>query len=144
MKKITIVLSSLLVLLFIVSCNSSKHLKKISNQKQIDTRLVGSWEGSEEGNQIENMTKEWKMIRTNDGKFTLHFKVTVKDYTQESTEDGNWWVSNGVFHEYHNVSGKTDKYNYEVLNNNQIKFKAISMSVVHENQEYEFIDNRVK
>lgn len=144
MRRNIIVLSSIILVVLLSSCSSSKHLKNIDNQKQIDIRLVGTWEGSEEGNQMNSVTKEWKMIRTDEGKFTLHFKATMNEQTQEFTENGNWWVINGVFHEYHDVSGKTDKYTYEMLSKDQIKFKAMSLGVDHENQDYEFIDYRVK
>ncbi len=143
MKNYILPLFAIVLISLLISCKSSNYFKSLSNQQQIDTRLVGDWEGSEVGNQIDGVTKEWKMIRTDQGKFTLHFKVSMHGKTREFTEEGNWWIENGVFHEFHNDSGKTDKYNYEVLDKNQIKFKAISLGMDFENEAYEFIDHRV-
>ena len=134
----------ILSVLFFNSCTSTKNLSTLNNGKQIDKRLVGIWTGSEKDNQIEGLSKEWKMTRTFDGNFSLEFKVTQNGKVRNSTEDGQWWIENGLFHEMHFVSQKTDIYEYKVLNSDQIKFKVKSFGVAHENEEYEFIDTRLK
>lgn len=126
------------------SCSAQQHLAPTGNGRKIDLRLVGDWEGSEEDSQIRGMTKHWKMLRSKDGQFVLDFSVTIEGETQQFIEEGIWWVKDGKFYERHENSGKTDTYEYEVLNENQVKFKAINMGIAHETQAYEFIDTRVK
>ena len=126
------------------SCSTQQQLASTGNGQKVDHRLVGDWEGSEEDNQIKGMTKQWKMNRSKDGRFVLDFRATIEGVTQQFIEEGNWWVKDGKFYEYHENSGKTDTYEYEVLNENQVKFKAINLGIAHETQAYEFIDTRVK
>ena len=126
------------------SCSTQQQLASTGNGQKVDLRLVGDWEGSEEDNQIKGMTKQWKMNRSKDGRFVLDFRATIEWVTQQFIEEGNWWVKDGKFYEYHENSGKTDTYEYEVLNENQVKFKAINLGIAHETQAYEFIDTRVK
>ena len=144
LRLLSVSLLFMTILLVSDSCKSKNYFVNASNGKTIDSRLVGVWEGSEEDNQIKGVTKEWKMTRTKDGKFVLDFKATVFGEIQQIIEEGQWWIEDEIFYEFHNVSGKTDTYNYTVLNKDQIKFKAISLGVQHDNQEYEFIDTRVR
>jgi hypothetical protein len=133
-----------LMSLLLLACSQKNFLISLDNQKQIDKRLVGIWVGNEKDNQIEGMYKEWKMYRNSDGSFSIDFKATLNGRVQESTEKGNWWVENGYFFEYHNISGKTDVYIYTVLNKKQVKFKATNLEIPHFNMDYEFIDTKVK
>ncbi len=112
--------------------------------KKTDPNLFGTWSGSEKDGQEKGMTKNWIMHRFEDGTFVLLF-TTVKDSVVDNfSEKGRWWVDDkGVFHEYHNNSKMTDTYTYKVLDANNVKFKAKSMSMEMSNQEYEFIDTRV-
>ena len=95
------------------------------------------------GNIIEGMESKWKMTRNIEGTFSLEVKATLNGENIEGTENGNWWVENGLFHEYHDVSGGTDIYHYEVLNKKQIKFKVKRMSIALVNENYEFIDTKM-
>lgn len=110
-----------------------------------DARLVGIWEGSEKDNQIEGVSKEWTMTRNIDGTFVLDFKTKMKGRkTENHIEKGKWWVKDNKFYEYHEDSGMTDVYTFEVLNVNQIKFKVFDLSFNQNNNNYEFIDTRKK
>lgn len=62
--------------------------------------------------------------------------------SNEHTEKGNWWVKNGKFYEFHDDSGETDIYKYEVLDNNRIKFISKQINVEMNTESYEFIDTR--
>ncbi|WCO00319.1 hypothetical protein [Psychroserpens ponticola] len=142
--KTKLIISALSISLFIcTSCNEKKHLIVGKNGKTIDTRLVGLWKGSESGKIFPGMSSEWKMIRNLDGTFSLEVKANLNGEFIEETEIGTWWIENGCFHEYHDVSGKVDIYKYEVLNKDQIKFitKKMSFDIVNEN--YEFIDTKI-
>jgi hypothetical protein len=129
-------------LLILTSCTT--HLKTIDSGKKIDTRLIGVWYGSEKDKQVDGMEKKWEMTRLVDGTFTLNFTFIENGQSQTSKETGNWWVENGTFMEFHEVSGNTDMYKYKVLNNEQIKFIAKNISVDMASENYEFIDTRKK
>ncbi len=129
-------------LIILTSCQTN--MKTIVSGKEIDTRLVGVWYGSEKDKQIEGMEKKWEMTRLVDGTFTLNFTFVKNGKSQTSNETGNWWVENGTFMEYHDVSGNTDVYKYKVLNSEQIKFIAKSISLDMASENYEFIDTRKK
>ena len=144
MKHLLVCVGVISASFFITSCNTNKFLAKTPDGKNIDVRLVGDWKGSETDNQVKGMTKKWHMTRTKDGKFTLDFKAILDEEVQQFIEQGNWWVKDGKFYEYHESSGKTDVYAYEVLDVDQVKFKAVSIGVQFENEAYEFIDTRVK
>ncbi|WP_460219451.1 hypothetical protein [Psychroserpens sp. MEBiC05023] len=125
------------------SCGPNRHFIKNDNGKSIDKRLVGQWKGNESGNIIEGMTSEWTMIRNVDGTFSLDVKATLDNEIIEGTELGIWWIEDGLFHEFHNDSGKTDIYYYEIISKTQIKFKAKKMSFEVFNEDYEFIDTKI-
>lgn len=129
-------------LIILTSC--STNMKTIGSGKKIDTRLVGIWYGSEKDKQIDGMEKKWEMTRLVDGTFTLNFTFVNNGQSQTRKETGKWWVENGTFKEYHDVSGETDMYKYKVLNNDQIKFIAKNISVEMASETYEFIDTRKK
>src|SRR5690606_16458524 len=111
---------------------------------KIDTRLVGIWEGKEDNQQVDGASKSWVMTRNEDGTFIIEFKATINGRVRSSTEKGKWWIENELFYEYHNNSGKTDIYKYQVLNKNQIKFSSTYLAVNFNSPSYEFIDNRQK
>ena len=123
---------------FVMHCFSQ------SDSKSMDQKLFGTWSGSEKDGQEQGMIKNWIMHRFIDGTFVLLF-TTVKGETVDNfAEKGNWWIdSKGIFHEYHNNSKLTDTYNYKVLDDNHIQFKAVKVGVEMNNTEYEFIDTRV-
>lgn len=129
------------LLVFVLS-SCSNGLTKISSGKKIDNKLVGVWTGSEQDQQIEGVQKIWEMTRNNDGTFLLNFKTIIKGETEEHTEKGNWWVKNGKFYEFHDDSGETDIYKYEVLDYNRIKFISKQIKVEMNSESYEFIDTR--
>jgi len=138
MKLITL-LQLAFVGLLLMSCSA---LTTVSNGKQIDKRLVGTWEGSEKNEQMEGMTKEWIMTRSSDGTFVLDFTFYQDGERHKNVETGNWWVQDGKFYESHTESGMTDTYTYQVLDKDHIKFKSDMMSMEMNKDSYEFIDTR--
>lgn len=131
-----------ILLVCITSCSTKRYFIKNENGRAIDKRLVGVWTGNESGNIIEGMSSEWKMTRNIDGTFSLKVKANLNGEIIEVTENGSWWIENDLFHEFHDVSGGTDIYHYEVINKKQIKFKAEKMSIEIVNKNYEFIDTK--
>lgn len=128
------------ILFFLTSCSSQ--FVNINNRKQIDKRLVGTWIGSEKDQQIDGVEKNWVMIRNEDGTFILDFTFKQDGEIHNLNENGNWWIENGKFYEFHMESGKTDLYKYNVLNKNQIKFTSESISVEMNSDNYTFTDTR--
>lgn len=136
-----LVLLSIILLTF-SSCSTTK-LTTLTNGKQIDNRLVGVWKGSENGQQLADVKKEWEMERNSDGTFNLKFKTISEGITDEFEEAGNWWVKGNTFYEYHTDSDNTDTYKYTALNKEQVKFKMLSSEVNFEEGNYTFIDTKV-
>lgn len=141
MKKINTSTLSLLIIV-ILGFTSCSTIKSLPNRKTIDKRLVGTWAGSEKDQQIEGVSKEWEMLRKEDGTFVLDFKAITPNETEEFTEKGTWWIEQNKFFEYHTDSNKTDTYKFEVLNKNEIKFEMLNTDVDFENPNYTFIDTR--
>ncbi|KZE83797.1 hypothetical protein [Myroides marinus] len=139
-KKHYLTLLTLTFSLFFFSCST---LKTVDGNKKIDTALVGIWGGEETDQQVEGVTKKWKMTRKDDGTFSLEFLVQMGDRKRESIETGNWWVEKDVFYEYHSVSGKTTTYKYKVLDKNSIDFKVLDAHFKFNADSYTFIDKRL-
>ncbi len=64
----------------------------LPNGKQVDKRFVGTWTGSENGQQIDGMSKSWEMKRFEDGTFILDFTYTQFGESKNLQETGNWWL----------------------------------------------------
>lgn len=141
MKKSYILILSLLILI-LSGTSSCTNLKALPTGKTIDKRLVGTWTGSENDQQIKGTRKEWEMLRKEDGTFILNFKSITPEETNEFVEEGTWWIENNKFFEHHDDSGKTDSYNFAVLNKNEVKFEMINSEINFENPTYQFIDKR--
>ena len=115
-----------------------------SQTKKLDPKLFGSWTGSEKDNQVKGMSKSWIMHRFDNGDFVLLFTAVEDGEVSNFSEKGKWWIDEkGVFNELHFVSGKTDKYSYVMLDENNVKFKAVQLSIIQENSNYEFIDTKL-
>lgn len=138
-----IILGLISISFILISCGVKRHFVKNENGKTIDKRLVGIWKGSESGNIIEGMSSEWEMSRNSNGTFTLSYIANFNGEKIEGIENGNWWIDNGLFYEFHEDSGLTDIYNYKVLNRQKIKFKAEKMAIEVVNPNYEFIDTKL-
>jgi hypothetical protein len=112
--------------------------------KTYDSKLVGCWKGSEIGQQMKGTSKYWVSCRFENGTSTLLFVAIDKngEVTQE-TENGKWWVENGKYYELHNYDGVTDIYDYEVVDENTINFKAIEL-MGKKNNSYIFTDYKIE
>jgi hypothetical protein len=112
--------------------------------KTYDSKLVGCWKGSEIGQQMKGTSKYWVSCRFENGTSTLLFVAIDEngEVTQE-TENGKWWVENGKYYELHNYDGVTDIYDYEVVDENTINFKAIEL-MGEKNNSYIFTDYKIE
>jgi|GEM_PF-172968 len=133
-----------LFFLLALAIPSSAQMIEAANGKQIDERLVGTWEGSEKNEQMDGLSKKWTMVRNADGTFELDFTAYLDGKDVSSNETGTWWIEDGKFHEYHEYSEMTDIYEYEVLSKKKVKFKSSVMVMDINTDSYEFIDHKIK
>lgn len=115
-----------------------------SQDKQRDSKLFGSWYGTEKDKQVKGMTKNWIMHRFEDGNFILLFTTVQNGEVSNFKESGKWWTENDTFYEYHNNSQMTDVYTYQILDENRVKFKMKSTEVEFNDGDYEFIDTKLE
>lgn len=118
--------------------------QSFDGKKDFDKKLVGCWEGSEEGQQLQNVNKYWVSCRLDTGKSILLF-VAVNPKTgavMQSTENGTWWTSKGKYYEFHKDSGLTDVYNYQVSDDGgSIDFQS-EFLIGKPNATYKFTDKK--
>jgi hypothetical protein len=131
----------IITLVLITNFGFSQETDKIQN-KSIDSKLVGCWKGSEVGQQKKGVSKYWVSCRFENGTTTLLFVTLNKNgEVIQKTENGKWWVENGKYYEFHTVSGMTDVYEYEIVEN-AVNFKAIEL-MGKKNPDYSFFDFKI-
>jgi hypothetical protein len=131
----------IITLVLITNFGFSQETNNIQN-KSIDSKLVGCWKGSEVGQQKKGVSKYWVSCRFENGTTTLLFVTLNKNgEVIQKTENGKWWVENGKYYEFHTVSGMTDVYEYEIVEN-AVNFKAIEL-MGKKNPDYSFFDFKI-
>ena len=132
----------IIIVVFITNFGFSQETNNIQN-KSIDPKLVGCWKGSEVGQQKKGVSKYWVSCRFENGTTTLLFVTLNKNgEVIQKTENGKWWVENGKYYEFHTVSGMTDVYEYEIVEN-AVNFKAIEL-MGKKNPDYSFFDFKIE
>lgn len=115
---------------------------KSSDDDKLKKQLIGTWSGSEEDNQVRGVTKYWIQIRNKNGTYILMY-TTIEDCEVENfVEKGKWWVKDGMFYEKYESSEKPDSYSVEIVDDNNVKFKARELDSEFDNKEYEFTEIR--
>ncbi len=143
MKKIHLKFVFLLcAVVFVSSCANKITKSELLMERKIDNRLVGIWQGSEEGKQIKNTKKEWEINRKPDGTQISNFKAYNGDEVVETEETGVWWVKGDRFFEKIEGSEKPDEYFFTVLDKDQVQFKMIKTDINFEDPNYTFVDTR--
>lgn len=120
------------------SCATTKTV----TDNKLKTKLIGTWSGSERDNQKLGLTKHWIQIRNKNGTYVLLYLAIENCEVDNEVEKGKWWVKAGVFYEKFDGDGKTDVYAVEMLDDNNVKFKAKELSLKFDNKEYEFTETR--
>ncbi|MBC7844874.1 MAG: hypothetical protein H7Y10_00095 [Flavobacterium sp.] len=115
---------------------------KTSDDDKLKTKLTGTWSGSEEDNQIRGVTKYWIQIRNKNGTYILMYTTIENCEVENFVEKGKWWIKDGLFYEAYEGKGNADVYAVEVLDANNLKFKAKELSSEFDNKEYEFTEIR--
>ncbi len=137
------IISFFVLLVSMFNCTNQK--VKPTNLDGVSANFVGKWKGEEKNQQVEGAKKSWEINRKTDGTFVVKFVIQYEgEKPMKHQESGKWWLKDGKYYEYNNLSELTDVYNYEILNEEQIKFSADQLSVEFNNENYEFIDTRVK
>ena len=131
---------SLLILtsFLLFSCATTKK----ANDNKLKIKLIGTWSGSEEDNQVRGVTKYWIQIRNKNGTYILMYTTIENCEVVNFVEKGKWWVKDGVFYEKYEDSDEPDVYAVEMLDDTSVKFKAKKLSPEFDNKEYEFTEIR--
>lgn len=132
----------IIIVVLITNFGFSQETNNIQN-KYIDPKLVGCWKGSEVGQQKKSVSKYWISCRFENGTSTVLF-ITINKNGEviQETENGKWWVENGKYYEFHTVSGMTDIYEYETIENS-VNFRAIEL-MGKKNPDYSFFDFKIE
>jgi len=132
----------IIIVVLITNFGFSQETNNIQN-KYIDPKLVGCWKGSEVGQQKKGVSKYWISCRFENGTSTILF-ITINKNGEviQETENGKWWVENGKYYEFHTVSGMTDIYEYETIENS-VNFRAIEL-MGKKNPDYSFFDFKIE
>ena len=65
---------------------------KNANKSKDDKKFIGSWSGSESGNQYNGSTKYWIQHRFKDGTYVLLFTKISNCEVSHSFEKGKWHI----------------------------------------------------
>lgn len=132
----------IIIVVLITNFGFSQETNNIQN-KSIDPKLVGCWKGSEVGQQKKGVSKYQVSCRFENGTSTVLF-ITINKNGEviQETENGKWWVENGKYYEFHTVSGMTDIYEYETIENS-VNFRAIEL-MGKKNPDYSFFDFKIE
>lgn len=124
-----------LILSFLLSATLA-----FGQKKEFDKKMIGCYKGSEVNQRAEGLSKYWVSCRMEKGKSILLFVALMPNgEVKQTTENGNWYTSNGKYYELHNYDNVTDSYHYEVLENGDVKFKSIEL-MGEVTDTYEFTD----
>lgn len=116
--------------------------KKTNDDDKLKSKLTGTWSGSEEDNQQHGLTKYWIKTHNKNRTFIILFTSVENCEVQSHIEKGKWKVKDGLLYETFDSDGKTDVYTVEILDDNNVKFKAKELSLEFDNKEYEFTETR--
>jgi hypothetical protein len=115
---------------------------KTSDDDKLKNKLIGTWSGSEEDNQQHGLTKYWIKTHNKNGTFIILFTSVENCEVESHIEKGKWKVKDGLLYETFDSDGKTDIYEIEMLDDDNVKFKAKELSLEFDNKEYEFVETR--
>lgn len=127
----------LLSTFFIFSCATTR-----KEDNKLKSKMLGTWSGSEEDNQQHGLTKYWIKTHNKNSTFIILFTSIENCEVESHVEKGKWKVKDGLFYETFDSDGKTDVYSVEMLDDNNVKFKAKELSLEFDNKEYEFVVTR--
>ncbi len=130
--------SLILTLFLLLSCATTK----TAEDEKLKAKLIGTWSGSEEDNQIRGVTKYWIQTRNKNGTYIIMFTYVEDCEVESHIEKGKWWVKDGLFYETSGEDQKPDIYEVEMLDDSNLKFKAKQLTTEFDNKVYEFFEIR--
>lgn len=99
--------------------------------------FVGTWEG-EHVDHEGNLLRTWIQRRSEDGTYAITFVHYTEKGMRRSGQTGKWWIDGDRFFEIApSVMEEPDVYQFEIVNENQIRFKSIV-------RDYEFVDRKIQ
>jgi len=99
--------------------------------------FVGTWKG-EHVDHEGNLLRTWIQRRSEDGTYAITFVHYTEKGMRRSGQTGKWWIDGDRFFEIaRSVMEQPDVYQFEIVNENQIRFKSIV-------RDYEFVDRKIQ
>ena len=134
------ILKTVLGLLLCVISITAVYAK--SNNQKTNKIFVGTWSGFEKSQQIQGIETHWIQHRFEDGTYIILFiDIDENGEVHRNVEKGKWWIDKNEFHEKSNSAKEPDSYTFEIINEQQIRFKALK---VRYNPDYTFIDVKME
>jgi len=134
-----------LLLAILLSCTGiNSHAESKAPELE---KFVGAWTG-EYAHKNKNRRDSWLQTRKADGTFQLIYKSYEYSVIKSTeTNEGTWWLEGEYFYEKQNgAHDKADKYAYELIGDNKIKFTEITTNEKTSEliEGYSFTDTRVE
>jgi len=126
-----------LVLLYAVSggCSTAADNTRQVGIEAVRQQFIGAWEGEHVDGEG-RLVRSWIQNRSEDGTYAIVFRHHTEKGVFESRQKGKWWIEGNRFYEIApDVMNEPDVYEFEILNENEIRFKSVTKA-------YEFVDRR--
>ena len=137
MKKFKIGLAMISMIILHAGCGTVNKAPQGNVPEDVRRIFVGTWEG-EHVNHEGKLLRTWIQNRSADGTYTIIFVHHTKKGICKSRQKGIWWIEENRFYEIApDVMKEPDAYQFEILSENEIRFKSIV-------KDYEFVDKRVE
>ena len=137
MTKTKIALALALFIVLQSGCSTVKNVSHKNVPEDIRRLFVGTWEG-EHADDEGKIVRTWIQSRSADGTYAIVFVHHTETGVHKTRQKGKWWIEGDRFHEIaSDVMKKPDVYGFEIVSENEIRFKSIAT-------DYEFTDKRVE
>ncbi|UYW02235.1 hypothetical protein K5I29_04855 [Flavobacterium agricola] len=109
--------------------------------KEIDSRFVGMWKGTDNGSYFVGEVNSWILNRYENGVFKIQFTTQYANGGVETLEEqGEWWVTDRLFYELKEKATHYECYAFVVLSPNTIQFIDTQDDF---DEPYTFLDQRI-
>ena len=136
MKRIKIV-PLFLVIILQAGCGTMDNSPQNNMLEDKRHVFIGTWEGKHV-DRGEKLLRTWIQNRSEDGTYSIIFFHHTEEGIYKSTQKGKWWIEGNRFYEIApDAMKEPDIYHFEILSENEIRFRSILT-------DYEFIDKRIE
>ena len=136
MKRYKVVLF-LLTIILLAGCGTmdkNSHNNILEDKRHM---FIGTWKGKHIDRE-RKLLRTWIQNRLEDGSYTIDFFYHTEEGLYKSTQKGKWWIEGNRFYEIApDAMKEPDIYHFEILSENEIRFRSILT-------DYEFIDKRIE